>query len=738
MAGHHFQGRGHSHGHHHFHSRALHVELDQPDQLEATGATGNSATDGINAIPHIVARENNLNEKPVGSSTKLPIILGVCIPLGIAIIVLVYLHHRTTVKQKKEDETDKYKSMDFGFDGAAMPGKGNKRRSFFGKEKDPSHKTQLSMDMNLSSPYLLPPTLHNSRESLNSLAKSLHQGEDPYRPVANYTASDAGSLRSFQRGPDNRDSSFSARSRPGLAVNNLPPRQRSLPPSPLQQLPPAAQPPHLRESNADVPPLPTKNEFRFTDDSSAAPQIQEPPAIASPLLPKEGPLSSRPISKESFSADQPNASRPVSDMDSTPLPKSAQADGLGIMGTRTSQNSTDRSPRESGALPPSARPARKESLPMGSDFAQDYQDYAAHFQVDAPVAANDNRHMQQRPDERDYPHSAGLGVPEQDNKRLSVGFRPLPPDDFLESEDPEFRANRIRSFYKEYFEDGPKTDAGKPPPIPQQATYYEDYDSNYLGDTAFFDPETNAFIMPYAQPVTRRAMTPPPSNRRPMPRPGPRGPPGPHGHGSHGSMGMPGPYGRPRAGSTMSAGRWAPMSPRPGSSASNARIGGGAGKPKKPLPPPVALSTLPTPSKLKDDSFALMGAIEFAPPPTFKDVASGRSQSPLGERRPYQLNTPIHSPLVSAFDDTPALPSPHLLRKSGTFTGLDFAPPRRFKDPDSMSDSGSVVSNRSGISSANLSAIRAGAGRVSRLPDDQVFTQAAMGQTLKPNWNMRD
>lgn len=77
MAGHHFQGRGHSHGHHHFHSRALHVELDQPDQLEATGATGNSATDGINAIPHIVARENNLNEKPVGSSTKLPIILGV-------------------------------------------------------------------------------------------------------------------------------------------------------------------------------------------------------------------------------------------------------------------------------------------------------------------------------------------------------------------------------------------------------------------------------------------------------------------------------------------------------------------------------------------------------------------------------------------------------------------------------------------------------------------------------------
>lgn len=55
-----------------------------------------------------------------------------------------------------------------------------------------------------------------------------------------------------------------------------------------------------------------------------------------------------------------------------------------------------------------------------------------------------------------------------------------------------------------------------------------------------------------------------------------------------------------------------------------------------------------------------------------------------------------------------------------------------------MSDSGSVVSNRSGISSANLSAIRAGAGRVSRLPGDTVFTQAALGDTLKPSWNMRD
>ncbi|KAI0837331.1 hypothetical protein F5Y06DRAFT_86885 [Hypoxylon sp. FL0890] len=752
MTGRHFQARGHGHGHshHHFHSRALHVEAEQPGQLETNGELPGTGSQVAGAIGRIVPRDNIYDEKPVGGQTTLPIVLGVCIPLGLALVVLAYLHYRTTQRQKLEDATDKYKSMDFGLEGA-VPGKGNKRRSaFFGKEKELSHKTQLSMDMNLSSPYLLPPNLHNSRESFNSLAKSL-ENEDPYRPVTSYAGSDVGSLRSFQRGPE-RDSSFStgktrssgdrdsSKGRPGANAVDLPARQKS-PPSPLRPLPSVAQPPSRRESAEEVPALPAKNEFRFVDDASTVPQvpeIQEPPMALTPGLPREPAHQSRPLSDEFMNTNQPGVASSASHVDSMALPKS-EAQGLGIVDAPASQNSTDMS-KDTNSFSASARPPRKESLPVGSDFAQEYEDYAAHFQVDSPdrgMAGNGN-HMQQDKDEHEYPRSAGLGVPEKNNHRLSVGFRPLPPEDFLESEDPEFRANRIRSFYKEYFEET-KVDHGKPPPLPQQpqqATYYEDYGSDYLGDTAFFDPDSNAFVMPYAQPVTRRAMTPPPKNRRPMPGPGPRGPHGPPRHGPHGSMNMPGPRGRPRAGSTMSAGRWAPMSPRPDSSASNPRFMGN--KTRKPMPPPAALNTLPTPSKLKDDSFALMSAIDFAPPPTFKDVAGGRSQSPLGERRPYQLNTPIHSPLVSAFEETAALPSPHLLRKSGTFTALDFAPPRRFKDPDSMSDSGSVVSNRSGISSANLSAIRAGAGRVSRLPGDTVFTQAALNDTLKPSWTMRN
>ncbi|KAI1083824.1 hypothetical protein F5B20DRAFT_351354 [Whalleya microplaca] len=725
------QFQPHGHGHHHFHSRASHADIGQAGQSDVRGPP----FEGDGALKGLMARANNLDEKPVGSTMTIPIVLGVCIPLGVALCVLVYLHRRTTARQRREDETDKYKSMDFGLDDKVGAGRGKRRSAFFAKEKESGHRTQLSMDMDLSSPYLLPPNMHNSRESLNSLAKSLHQNEDPYRPVTKYAGSDVGSMRSFQKGPDRDSSVYNAKTRSSgdrdssslrPIATDLPPRQRS----PLQPPTPTAQPPSRRESVEDAPALPAKNEFRFVDDGLNLPQvpeIQEPPAAASQGR-KDIIDNSRHNSKGSSEADQSYAIGNRGDRDSMVLPPSdTQRGSLGLdfMNPHAS--------KDSSGMPPSITTSAAIAVPAEPSIAQDYQDYAGHYQADSYGVS-----------EHEYPQSAGLGVPGQDNRRLSVGFRPLPPDEFLETDDPESRANRIRSFYKEYFEDSTaKTNSGKPPPIPQpiaqpvpqQATHHEEYDTSYMGDAAFFDPDTNTFVMPYAQPVTRRAMTPPPNSRRPMPGPRQRGPHGPHG--SFGGASMQGGP-RPRAGSMMSANRWAAPSPRPGSSASNFRPGPANAKPRKPMPPPIALSTLPTPGKLKDDSFALMGAIEFAPPPTIKDQAAGRSQSPVGERRPYALNTPVFSPLVSAFDETAALPSPHLLRKSGTFTGLDFAPPRRFKDPDAMSDSGSVTSFNSGISSAKSSALRAGAGRVSRLPGDTVFTQANSNTTLKPNWGMRD
>lgn len=77
------------------------------------------------------------------------------------------------------------------------------------------------------------------------------------------------------------------------------------------------------------------------------------------------------------------------------------------------------------------------------------------------------------------------------------------------------------------------------------------------------------------------------------------------------------------------------------------------------------------------------------------------------------------------------------MRRSGTFTGLDFAPPPRVKVNDSGSDSGSIRSNRTGISQTNVQAIRNGAYRISRLPEDMVPKKADMANSLRPNWDMR-
>ncbi|KAI1112767.1 hypothetical protein F5Y14DRAFT_249524 [Nemania sp. NC0429] len=736
----HAHGNGHGHGHH-LHSRHAPLNLEETDALEGL----NLATPELlqpRDDTQIVARANNLDEKPSGDSNTTTIVISVVIPLVAAIIGLAYFARKGVMRRRREEAANKFKSMDFGLHDAAQP-KGTKRKSaFFGREKETTHKTQLSMDMNLSSPYLLPPNLHNSRESFNSLTKTLHQADDPYRPVADFANSDVGSLRSVKRGPGGRASSiYTTRTRPSADI----PRG-DVPLSPLRSPLPVAQPMTFPQGNKEeMPPLPAKNEFRFVDDGpgiAQVPEIQEPAAVATAASHKAAPHGAHP-SIEVKHAPQPMVAEIVNERESLPrgaIDSQIIPDDLGIMNRHMSQASSNSHNSASNAAPTVVRPPRKESMPViqAPGPVDDYESYADTLQFDDDKfnsqRDSDELHMSTNNNEQMRPQPAGLGVPDQDKRRLSVGLRPLPPDDFLDSEDPEFRANRIRSFYKEYFEDS-KADQNRPP-MPQQPQqgYYEDYDSGYMGgEAAYFDPDTNAFVMPYAQPVTRRAMTPPPNNRRPMPGPGPRGTPGPRG-----PQGPPmpgGPHGRPRAGSTMSGRGWGPRSPRPGSSASNPRFGG---QPKKPMPPPAALSTLPTPSKLTDDSFAIMGAIDFAPPPTFKEHAAGRSQSPLGERMPYRVNTPVHSPLVSAFDDTPALPSPHLLRKSSTFTGLDFAPPRRFKDPETMNDSGSVRSMHSGISGVGLNALRAGAGRVSRLPGDTVFTQASLGTTLKPNWGMRD
>ncbi|OBR03653.1 hypothetical protein CH63R_12780 [Colletotrichum higginsianum IMI 349063] len=725
-------------------------------------------------------------EKPVDpSSLTLPITLGITIPIVGALFLLFYFHRRNVKRQALEDATDPNRGLDFGM-GETSPDKGGKKRkSLMFREKggtgvDTKHR-QLSMDMNLSSPYLLPPGLQSSRESLHSLARTLHNEADPYRPVAQYANSDAGSV--YTKTTSRRGSAMTGRTNMTQS-STLPPRQNSLPrQDSLPRPPPATADPFatpksrsgspvlapispgivsptspvIRSPLVAEPIIPQIETVPYPDDKNGSSHVQIPD------IPEPAPVARRGLP----SNPRPSPGHPTipeaREPDSTPAGQADAPVGLGLDDLSFPAPSHRLSPPAGGALPASPRP-QKEAAPstlpaIVPEETNAYDNYDQHQDYHDFDFEDRGRSQRRSVDLNDNRQSRALGVPAQDSKRLSVGFRPLPPDEVMESEDPEERANRIRSFYKEYFDpDNPHANQQPPPPMPRGPPrghpqggpqYYEDYDPGYAGGPpagdAYFDPETNSFVMPYAQPVTRRAMTPPPNGSRF------RGPPPPrvlHGSMGGGRMASPGPGGRrpppPRVGSAMSS-RLGPSrpgsdmssqyTPRPGSSVSN-RTNGGRPRPKG--PPPADLTTLPNPSKLKDDSFSILNPLDFAPPETFSARARGRSQSPAGERRPYAApQIPVHSPLVSSFEEMPAMPSPHLLRKSGTFTALDFAPPRKFKDSDTMSDAGSIRSNRSGISAVQNAALRSGAGRVSRLPGDTVFTTNALQDQLKPQWGMR-
>jgi hypothetical protein len=628
------------------------------------------------------------------------------IPLVIIIGVLLFLHFRVNRKMRDEDVRDPHKSLDFGLDDTPMgrAAKSTRKGMLGGKEKDShSRYKQMSMDLNLSNPYLLPPALHNSRESLHSLARSIHQNEDPYRPITQFSGDDA-SIRSPSRGGPDGGSIYSResgrqqrRSLMGPGAVGGPPRSNLTPKDAGYRKPPpvlpaistasltsSARDPFRSPSELSVESSPYPDE-KGVLDMPKGPEIQEPAPVAYGLSEKSSPPRhpSEPANELAGSVVQHNRIRSQQAVIHERGPSAVELDTV-----------QPRSPPQQPLSPPAVHSLPVAPHPHHSAVAApileepaDYGDYAR-----TPQGNHENQEYNNDEDNRGRTHyressyyepeqhAVGLGIPQQDTHRLSVGFRPLPPDELMDTEDPETRANRIRSFYKEYFDDSKdvKRQTQFMPPVPQQyqqqgqypqggTEYYEDYDQHYQGggEDAYYDPNANAFVMPYAQPVARRAMTPPPSGSRFQ---GQRAPPRGY-HGSMGdmNMGMPGMRGPPRPGSSASR-QFGP--PRPGTSQSGAwgrpRAGsslsaygqGRNGPPKKQLPPPAALTTLPTPSKLRDDSFAIFNAADFAPPETFKDRVAGRSQSPMGERKPYQMTVPAHSPLVNAFEEMPSLPSP--------------------------------------------------------------------------------
>ncbi|KAK5127566.1 hypothetical protein LTR85_006906 [Meristemomyces frigidus] len=613
--------------------------------------------------------------KPTSSQT-LPIVLGAVIPICCALVVFVYLHRRHLKKQRIEDANDPHKSLDFGDVDLSATSKSKKGKPGVPEMTvtdmgDPSRSGRprgLSMDMN--NPYLLPAGLTGSHSSIHSMTRSVPGEHDPYRPVTmmrtsmdsalprpdnasqysastNHSASEkANLLRNAQRMsrsyPAERVDSMSphsSKSSEELAMRQMHSNNRSMPPSRKTSLGSADQP--LNEIKEISPPA------RKQSMPQALPQPPPPPSPAVQEAPPPRSTSVPPPRKSSASA-----------------------------GTRTTMASVASETSNYGNEPAMAPP-----IPTVNEPEYDIDPAlisTGHYSI------NDPNPSQQLPIQ---PVSQRLSV---------MGLRPVPSD--LPEDNPEVRANRIRSFYKEYF------DESRPNPA---AGHYEE-DPNYM-EGAIFDPETGAFVMagrPYAQPVARRAMTPPP---RGAPRTA-----GPH----------------RRQFSTQSAGR-PQMRGRPGP-------GAPPPMPKKRMPPPKPLHGLPTPSKLGDYDTMLSSPIDYAPPSSYRQRQNGsRPDSPIGVERVYSPTVKAFTPLVGANQELAAIPSPHLLRKSGTFTSLDFAPPKMpGARGDSGSDNGSIKSARSGISVMQMDAVRAGAYRVSRIPKEVVTTKDDLAAQLRPRMDM--
>ena len=553
--------------------------------------------------------------------------LGVLLPLIGALVIFLVLHRRHVRKLRSEDANDRHKSLDFGMGDVSSPGgkrdKQDKRRkgipemSLADTEKTLGHGRGMSMDMDMSNPYLLPPELHHSRESLHSLSRIVNSGDDKYRPATTFIPTDGTASRegSTIRGVDD-SSSYTASSRRVFGEKEIDSNQSLLH--------------HAQRMSRSMPP--TQTTSVISAGSTTAPQDPEqdnpfPRKLTSPPPPNDSlaPISSeqdRTLCRSDVDKDGPAASlRKSNDY----LGAFIRSGGPSTIGDGNSEQ------KPLGTPPPSRYEFTNEvhksdiaslpklatdSEPLNFNFP-DFADPVRTAQLDEPDSGKelptaslslDHEHPGPEQHEQDFDY---------DVRRLTMGMRPLPHDD--PTEDPEQRAIRIRSFYKEYF------DEAKPGPVYTRPDYHAGPESFHHGG-----PIHDASLTPYAQPIARRAMTPPP--RRPSGFQAPE-----------------------RIVASVSGEHFVQAGPRAYSSASGRFGASNGGPPKRKGPPPTPLQVLPTPHMLKDDMIIPM---DFAPPASFRERRAGTPDSPKGGLRPYSPALLAPLALASSFDDLAVMPSP--------------------------------------------------------------------------------
>lgn len=561
------------------------------------------------------------------TSNLTPIVVGVVVPVVIIAIILFVVWRRRSKITKQEESHDKYKSLDFGVDPAGMRERKKHKTAKVGPEMIVTDLTGgveknrgISIDLGLANPYLPPPEVERSRESLISLSRSINPGDDKYRATAfvpddRSIRSRRSSLRSAHDGSSIFSGStkrFETESKTDLLPRG-PSRETSEPPHFRKPVPPVEKSPggllapklqeHDRNSTfsttSGTAAIRASNNYLGQYISGGGDRAEpngdkQPAVIVTETEVKPSPPIEEPRQPPAVAVRNPLPRRTSSFYEQPPVADVAD---------------TDYHSKQVPTLPQIGTPLNDFDISTPSDSHSQIPHTDAkqdevndHVQSVSTLPAQTNTHHDDS--DSDYYDEVYEDYEDVDYtyRGSMIGVRPLPPDD--PTENPEQRANRIRSFYKEYFDDGSKSGA--------RQTYYDGSEQ--------YEDHVDSY---YQQPLPRMPVPRPDSRQRAM------------SHGNHVY------HGPPRAYSSMS-GRMGP--PR-------------RGPPKKQLPPPKPLMLLPTPHKIKGDDF-LPNAIDFAPPQVFKNQRSGTPDSLRGGLRPYSPSVRPHVPLTSSFDDLAAVPSP--------------------------------------------------------------------------------
>jgi hypothetical protein len=631
----------------------------------ASASTSSAAAAGFSCGPH---NSSSYCEKPVDgtSSTTIPIILGVLLPITIALVILLVLHRRHVKKLRQEDANDAHKSLDFGIMEPELKkgkGKGKKGRREMSMTETKSSSRRgrgLSMDLSEGNPYLLPPGLHQSRGSIHSLSRAASNEDDPYARATSYvprdeTGSYPSSIR-LGRGLDDASSFTGSSRRTGFtdadsSQNLIRPGNRM----------------SLSGASSTSPQEPSQGQ------SQKGPGKPFTPPVRNGSLAPAAAESARESFVSTASSNGANAALRAShnylgafirggflsgeeqkyqNETTTPVTKSEEPTDLGNSPNEIVKHPPPQISDSNLTLAQSAGANHDEHRRSPSN---DDRHHAANTAVGDSAYTLPEISIGEAPESRYEPALPRLDLPaeddfdldtEYDRRRNTADIRPLPPDD--PSENPEQRANKIQSLYKEYFEE---TKSGSKANHPSYYDGSEEYaDDHYAHDQAYdpayhqayepacdeaydesYDPAYYYNQHPMGEDYSR-SMTPPPS-----------GPPR-----------FMGTAHRPRS---MSSGSYFPERSQVYSSASG-RAGsamGGMPAKKKHLPPPKPLHALPTPHLLKDD---VILPIDYAPPSRSREQRVGTPDGLRGGLRPYSPAVPAHLPLASSFDELAAMPSP--------------------------------------------------------------------------------